>query len=167
MLALLTVVVCGLLSSCSDYEPKGYPEVPALATASDLQASVAGRSVTLTWQLPSQQGITAVRVSRDNGAATILPADATSCTLKGQPMDQQLVFTVKVEYDNKYVSEGVSVIASVPYVASKMAYLMTAPTIADLPTTTSARLPHGSPPRRTPSLYSPHRFHRSTPTSTR
>ncbi len=133
MLALLTVVVCGLLSSCSDYEPKGYPEVPALATASDLQASVAGRSVTLTWQLPSQQGITAVRVSRDNGAATILPADATSCTLKGQPMDQQLVFTVKVEYDNKYVSEGVSVIASVPYVASKMAYLMTAPTIADLP----------------------------------
>ena len=38
MLALLTVVVCGLLSSCSDYEPKGYPEVPALATASDLQA---------------------------------------------------------------------------------------------------------------------------------
>lgn len=48
MLALLTVVVCGLLSSCSDYEPKGYPEVPALATASDLQASVAGRSVTLT-----------------------------------------------------------------------------------------------------------------------
>lgn len=54
LLALLTVTVCGLLSSCSDYEPKGYPEVPAVAAASGLQASVAGRTVTLTWQLPSQ-----------------------------------------------------------------------------------------------------------------
>lgn len=133
LLALLTVTVCGLLSSCSDYEPKGYPEVPAVAAASGLQASVAGRTVTLTWQLPSQAGITGVRVSCDNGAPTLLPADATTCTLKGQPMDRQLVYTVKVEYDNKYVSEGVSVITTVPYVASKMAYLMTAPTIADLP----------------------------------
>ena len=72
-------------------------------------------------------------MSCDNGAPTLLPADATTCTLKGQPMDRQLVYTVKVEYDNKYVSEGVSVITTVPYVASKMAYLMTAPTIADLP----------------------------------
>lgn len=133
LLALLTVTVCGLLSSCSDYGPKGYPEVPAVAAASGLQASVAGRTVTLTWQLPSQAGITGVRVSCDNGAPTLLPADATTCTLKGQPMDRQLVYTVKVEYDNKYVSEGVSVITTVPYVASKMAYLMTAPTIADLP----------------------------------
>lgn len=133
LLALLTVTVCGLLSSCSDYGPKGYPEVPAVAAASGLQASVAGRTVTLTWQLPSQAGITGVRVSCDNGAPTLLPADATTCTLKGQPMDRQLVYTIKVEYDNKYVSEGVSVITTVPYVASKMAYLMTAPTIADLP----------------------------------
>lgn len=130
--ALLTIVVCGLLSSCSDYEPKGYPDVPDLATASDLQASVSGRTVTLTWTLPAGD-VTGVRVSCDNGAPTYLSADATSCSLKGQPMDRQLVYTVKVEYEGGYVSEGVSVITTVPYVASKMAFLMTAPTIADLP----------------------------------
>jgi len=125
--------ICGLLSSCSDYEPKGYPEVPAMATASDLQASVTGRTVTLTWALPSSGDITGVRVSCDNGAPTLLPANATTCSLKGQPMDRQLVYTVKLEYEGGYVSEGVSVIASVPFVAAKMAYLMTAPSIAELP----------------------------------
>ncbi|MDE6283311.1 MAG: DUF4960 domain-containing protein [Muribaculaceae bacterium] len=132
MLALMTVVLCGLLSSCSDYEPKGYPEVPEMATASDLQASVTGRSVTLTWQLP-QGNVTGVRVTSNTGASASYPAGTTTCTLKGQPMDRQLFYTVKVEYDNKYVSEGVSVNVVVPFVPSKMAYLMTAPTIADLP----------------------------------
>lgn len=125
--------VCGLLSSCSDYEPRGYDEVPPMATASALEASVTGRTVTLTWQLPASGEITGVRVSRDNEAPTLLPADATTCTLKGQPMDRQLVYTVKVEYKGGFVSEGVSVIASVPFVASKMAYLMTAADIASLP----------------------------------
>lgn len=133
ILAIMTVVACGLLSSCSDYEPKGYPEVPALATASGLEASVTGRTVTLTWQLPASDGITGVRVSSDNGSPTYLPADATTCSLKGQPMDRQIVYTVKIEYDGGYVSEGVSVIASVPFVASKMAFLMTAPSIDELP----------------------------------
>lgn len=125
--------VCGLLSSCSDYEPRGYDEVPPMATASALEASVTGRTVTLTWQLPASGEITGVRVSRDNEAPTLLPADATTCTLKGQPMDRQLVYTVKVEYKGGFVSEGISVIASVPFVASKMAYLMTAADIASLP----------------------------------
>lgn len=125
--------VCGLLSSCSDYEPRGYDEVPPMATASALEASVTGRTVTLTWQLPASGEITGVRVSRDNEAPTLLPADATTCTLKGQPMDRQLVYTVKVEYKGGFVSEGISVIASVPFVASKMGYLMTAADIASLP----------------------------------
>lgn len=124
--------ICGMLSSCSDYEPKGYPEVPELATASDLQASVAGRTVTLTWNLPAGQEVTGVRVSCDNGSPVMLPAGTTSYTLKGQPMERQLVYTVKLEY-GQYVSEGVSVIASVPFVASKVAYLLTAPSAAQLP----------------------------------
>ena len=132
-MAAFTVILCGLLTSCSDYEPKGYPDVPELAKATGLQADVAGRTVTLSWELPAREGITGVRVSCDNGAPTILPADATSCVLKGQPMDRDLVYTVKIDYDGGYVSEGISIIARVPYVASKMAYLMTAPSVADLP----------------------------------
>lgn len=133
LLAAFVVSLCGLLSSCSDYEPKGYPEVPELATASGLEATVAGRTVTLHWTLPSQPGITAVKVSCNNAAPTVLPADATSCVLKGQAMEKDLVYTVKVEYEGGYVSEGVSVIARIPYVASKMVYLLTAPSAADLP----------------------------------
>ena len=132
-MAAFTVILCGLLTSCSDYEPKGYPDVPELAKATGLQADVAGRTVTLSWELPAREGITGVRVSCDNGAPTILPADATSCVLKGQPMDRDLVYTVKIDYDGGYVSEGISITARVPYVASKMAYLMTAPSVADLP----------------------------------
>lgn len=133
ILAVLTVAVIGLLSACSDYEPKGYPEVPALAKASEVQASVQGRTVTLTWTLPSQAGITAVKVSCDNGNPTVLPASATSCVLKGQPMDRDLVYTVKVEYDSKYVSEGASVVTRVPFVASKAAFLLLADNAAALP----------------------------------
>ena len=133
LLTALTAAFLGVLSSCSDYEPKGYPDVPELAKASGVEASVAGRTVTLNWQLPAQAGITGVRVSRDNAAPTILPADATSCTLKGQPMDRDLIYTIKIDYEGGYVSEGTSVIVRVPYVASKMAYLMTAPSVADLP----------------------------------
>lgn len=133
ILAVLTVAVIGLLSACSDYEPKGYPELPALAKASDVQASVQGRTVTLTWTLPSQAGITAVKVSCDNGNPTVLPASATSCVLKGQPMDRDLVYTVKVEYDSKYVSEGASVVTRVPFVASKAAFLLLADNAAALP----------------------------------
>jgi len=120
-------------TSCSDYEPKGMPEVPELPTASDLKASIAGRTVTLTWNLPASADITGVRVSCDNAAPTILPAGTTSCVLKGQAMDKELIYTVKVDYEGGYVSEGVSITATVPYVASKMAYLLTAPTAAELP----------------------------------
>ena len=82
-------------TSCSDYEPKGMPEVPELPTASDLKASIAGRTVTLTWNLPASADITGVRVSCDNAAPTILPAGTTSCVLKGQAMDKELIYTAE------------------------------------------------------------------------
>jgi hypothetical protein len=121
------------LTACSDFEPTGYPEVPAMATASNLQASVTGRSVTLTWQLPQNADVTGVRVSVNNGNPVSLPAGTTSYTLKGQAMETDLLYTVKLEYAGGYVSEGTSITTTVPYVAAKMAYLLTAPSIAELP----------------------------------
>jgi hypothetical protein len=121
------------LTACSDFEPTGYPEVPAMATASNLQASVTGRSVTLTWQLPQNADVTGVRVSVNNGNPVSLPSGTTSYTLKGQAMETELLYTVKLEYAGGYVSEGTSITTTVPYVAAKMAYLLTAPSIAELP----------------------------------
>jgi hypothetical protein len=48
-------------------------------------------------------------------------------------MDTELLYTVKLEYAGGYVSEGTSITTTVPYVAAKMAYLLTAPSIAELP----------------------------------
>jgi hypothetical protein len=132
LMASAAIALTGL-TACSDFEPTGYPEVPAMATASNLQASVAGRSVTLTWQLPQGADVTGVRVSVNNGTPVSLPAGTTSYTLKGQAMDTELLYTVKLEYAGGYVSEGTSITTTVPYVAAKMAYLLIAPSIAELP----------------------------------
>lgn len=98
----------------------------SLPEVSALKANVSGRTVTLAWTLPSQAGITAVRVVRndDVAAATVLPANATSCELKGQPMGQKHKYTVAVVYDDFYPSDGVNVEAEIPYIAPKMGYLM-------------------------------------------
>lgn len=106
-----------------------------LANVTDLEASVSGRTVTLNWTLPDEEGITAVKVFRadEADAAVVLEASATSCEMKGQPMDQELTYTVALVYDEYYTSKGTSVQVTVPYITPKMGYLMTAATIQQLP----------------------------------
>ncbi len=136
-LALFAALMCCLLGACSDFEPVGAPEVPNLAKVADLQASVNGRKVALSWALPSGMEISAVKVlvDGDNNSAITLPANATSYTLKGLSLGKEYLCTVKVVYADGYVSEGVSVTAQMPAKLEgvKMAYLMTAPDIASLP----------------------------------
>lgn len=132
----LTVVVALVLGcslhSCSDFEPTGYDPVPVLAKATNLTAEVSGRTVTLSWALP-QGDIQAVWVSRDGGNPTVLPADATTFTLKGQPMDKELLYTVKVAYADGHVSEGISTKVTIPYVESKVGFVLLADSPEALP----------------------------------
>lgn len=106
-----------------------------LANVTGLKASVSGRTVTLDWVLPSAEGITAVKVIRDGDvdAATVIEGRATSCVLKGQPMDKEITYTVAVVYDEFYASKGASVKTTIPFITPKMCYLMTASTIQQLP----------------------------------
>lgn len=106
-----------------------------LPEVSGLTAEVSGRTVTLDWTLPAEDGITAVRVVRngDTAAATVIEGTPTSCVLKGQPMDTEHTYTVSVVYDEYYASEGVSVKAAIPYIEPKIGYLMTAASISALP----------------------------------
>lgn len=106
-----------------------------LANVTDLKATVSGRTVTLDWVLPAEDGITAVKIIRDGetDAATIIEGQPTSCELKGQPMDKEITYTVAVVYDEFYASKGTSVKATIPYITPKMGYLMTAATIQQLP----------------------------------
>ncbi len=109
-----------------------YAELPE---ATGVSASVKGRTVKLDWTLPDRSDITAVKVIRDGdvNAATVLPAYATSCVLKGQPMDKEITYTVAVVYEQYYASKGASVKVNIPYITPKMGYLMTAATIQQLP----------------------------------
>lgn len=106
-----------------------------LANVSDVKAEVNGRTVTLNWVLPKAEGITAVKVITDGNTegAKELDATATSCVMEKQPMDSEVTYTVVVVYDNFYSSKGTTVKAIIPFIATKIGYLMTAATIQELP----------------------------------
>lgn len=114
-LALLAVAVSGLLTGCGEYEPKGFEEVPDLPTVSNLKAEIQGHDINVSWTLPAGN-ITAVQFIRDGRTSSpvMLPADATSYVIKGQPMGEEGMYTVKVCYDDKYVSPGVTTFATLP-----------------------------------------------------
>lgn len=106
-----------------------------LAGVSNLTQSVSGRTVTLSWTLPSQPGITGVRAYRDgdNSTAITFEGEVTSCQFKSQPMDVDMTYTVEVIYDQYYYSIPTNVSAKVPYIAPKMAYLLSASSWSQLP----------------------------------
>lgn len=116
-LSLSLLAIAGLMGSCSDFKAET-PELPNLPTVTNLQASVANRVVTLTWQLPAtSMTIDAITLKVNNNAeaSIVLDANTTSYTVMGQPMQDEYMYTVKVNYAGGYVSEGQSVIATVPY----------------------------------------------------
>ncbi len=106
-----------------------------LPGVSNQKAIVNGRTVTLTWTLPSAEGVTGIRVYRDGNVASAieLPADATSYSFKSQPMEQELTYTIEAMYDTYYPSVAQNVKTTVPYIAPKVAYLLTAASWNDLP----------------------------------
>jgi len=136
---LFTVKICYSINGM-DYVSEGVTATATLPDetlpgVSNLKQETAGRTVTLSWTLPSSNEITGVRIYRDGNvdAAVILPADATSYQMKSQPMGMELNYTVDVIYDTFYASMPASVSATVPYITPKMAYLLTAASVDALP----------------------------------
>ena len=115
---ILLSLICGMLGGCSDFEPTGYTEVPSLPKATDLRADVSGYIVNLSWGLPASDDVDGVLLitNGDSSNPVRLGARATSYQVKGQPMKEEYLYTVKVIYEGGYVSEGVSVTATIPYV---------------------------------------------------
>ena len=110
-------MVCTMtLTSCSEYTPDGYEVIPDLPTAQNLSASANGHTINVTWQLPAASNITDVLFIRDANTADPehLGPTATSYSVVGQPMGEEGLYTVKVCYDDKYVSEGVSTTYTLP-----------------------------------------------------
>ena len=112
----------GLMTSCSDFTPTMTPDVPDLPTVVNLSQSVDNRVVTISWQYPSTgleiDGAN-LTINNNNDNIIMLDNGVTSYSIKGQPMQDEYMYTVKVRYKNPdggtYVSEGESIIATVPY----------------------------------------------------
>lgn len=90
------------LGSCSDVD---IPAAVQSAKVSNLAATVEGRAITLSWTLPSAEGIKGVNIYRNNDLIAQLGAVATY-TAKKQPSNQDLLYTVKIVYENGNISEG-------------------------------------------------------------
>lgn len=107
----------------------------ALPGVTDLQASVTGRTVSLSWKLPASGDITGVRIYRDGetDAAITLPAGTESYDMKAQPMDKDLTYTVEALYNTYYPSVAANVKVNVPYIAPKFAFLLLANSVSSLP----------------------------------
>lgn len=116
LVAALAVFTFG---SCSDVDLAQAVQSPK---ASNVAATVDGRNVTINWTLPSTDGITGVNLFRNNDPLAQLGA-VTTYTAKKQPTGMDLLYTVKVAYDNGRVSEGESVkLDALP--ATKVAMLL-------------------------------------------
>lgn len=109
------------LASCSSYEPRGYEEVPNLPKATDITATVgAKRVVTVNWKLPAAPaGMEISDVQFILNANTENPVSlgptGTSYDVEGVMWNEESVFTVKVCYDERYISEGSSLVYEMPY----------------------------------------------------
>lgn len=117
-IAFILAIVGGMFTACSDFDPKGMPEVPELRKASDLKATIDGFVVNLSWNLPAVDGIEGVDLitNGDFAEAVELDPNVTEYTVIGQPMGEDYVYTVKIRYEGGYVSEGVSVNVELPKV---------------------------------------------------
>ncbi|MDE7441595.1 MAG: DUF4960 domain-containing protein [Muribaculaceae bacterium] len=96
------------------------------AGVSNLKSEVNGRTVSLSWTLPSQAHRTGVRIitNGETDKAILLDADATSYELKAQPMETPLTYEVEAVYDTYYYSPAASVEKTIPYMEPKMLFLL-------------------------------------------
>ena len=104
-----------------------------LSNVINLNASVSERVVTLSWALPADMAdVTAIQVLRDGNIVETLPAAATTCELRKQPMGKDNNYTVQLVYASYYASTGVSKNVFVNKVPMKAAFLLLASTPAAL-----------------------------------
>lgn len=116
LLGAVAFAMSAMFSSCGDFEPTGYELVPDLPTASAMKAQISGHTIDVTWNLPNEKNITDVLfiLNANTSNPVSLGPNATSYQVKGQPMGVEGIYTVKICYDDRYVSQGVSATATLP-----------------------------------------------------
>ena len=119
----LTYIAAGfalLASSCSDYTPNGYTEGPALPVATSMEYNIGGAAnheINISWTLPAGEDVTGCvlyRNATEIETFDLNPSRSYSYTALGTPLGEEVVYTVKVTYENGYISTGKSVAVTLP-----------------------------------------------------
>lgn len=103
---ILSVALLGLFG-CNSVE---LPSAEPVAKVSNLEYTVNGRNVTLTWTLPTTDlEISHVELILNSDQTIELGDSVSTYTYNRVPINEDLYFTVKVAYKNGRVSEGETV----------------------------------------------------------
>lgn len=125
MAVCLTLVA---FASCSDVK---IPEAVTAPKATDVAAQVDGRDVTLSWTLPADENKSGVDVYRNNLLLANLGL-VNSYFMERQPARVDLLYTVKVRYNDDRVSEGTSTKVYIDQEPAKVAMLIAANSESEL-----------------------------------
>ena len=93
-----------MMTACSEVT---IPEAVTSEKVSNLSGSTEGRTVTLTWTLPSAADQSGVNIYRNNDLMSSLDV-VDYYVAKRQPANQDLIYTVKMVYGDGRISEGES-----------------------------------------------------------
>lgn len=115
-------------TSCSDVNIPDSIEAPK---ATDVEAQVDGRNVTLNWTLPADEDKVGVDVYRNSKLLESLGLVNTYSVTR-QPTRTDLYYTVKVKYGDGRVSEGISVKVYIDQEPPKVGMLIAANSEAEL-----------------------------------
>lgn len=105
-----------------------------LPGVTNLTGTVDGRKVKLSWDLP-QGAVTGVRIitNGNTAGALVINEPVSSYTMKAQPMETPLTYSVEALYDTYYPSAGTEFKTTIPYITPKAAFLLLADSWRDLP----------------------------------
>ena len=103
---LIALAVIGMtVVSCTDVD---IPDAVSSQKVTNLAYSVDGRTVTLTWTLPSSSDLSGIQVIKDNSTTTSLGV-VDSYEIQHVSVNTEVAYTVKCEYSDGRVSEGETV----------------------------------------------------------
>ena len=125
---MATCLAVFAFTSCSDVNIPDSVEAPK---ATDVEAQVDGRNVTLNWTLPADEDKVGVDVYRNSKLLESLGLVNTYSVTR-QPTRTDLYYTVKVKYGDGRVSEGTSVKVYIDQEPPKVGMLIAANSEAEL-----------------------------------
>lgn len=112
--------LCMMASSCSEYTPNGYEEADYLPVATSMEYTIGGvanHDINVSWTLPSDKEVTGCILYRNATEIESFDLNSTrsySYTALGTPLGEEVVYTVKVKYEDGLLSTGKSVVVTLP-----------------------------------------------------